>query len=247
VGEKNVDAIAVKGLSVRYHKDSVFEDIDFQIAQGEFFSLVGGNGVGKSTLIKTILNFVDAAKGSIHLFGQSHTLAQSRESVAYLPEKFIASYFLTGYEFLNYLLSLYGTKACAEQMNAMAAALDLKQSFLNRSVGEYSKGMTQKLGLAACFLSEKSLIILDEPMSGLDPKARVLVKRQLNLLKEKGRTVLFCSHVLPDVGELSDRLAVLNDGKLSFLGTVDELLQKFETKDIEAAFIQCIGASQLVA
>jgi ABC-2 type transport system ATP-binding protein len=119
--------------------------------------------------------------------------------------------------------------------------LDLDVSALERPARTYSKGMTQKLGLAACLLSGKSLQILDEPTSGLDPKARALLKRELRSLRDSGRTVFFSSHALADVQEICDRMAVLHNGRLTFAGTPAELMSKSGSANLEQAFLACIG------
>ena len=125
---------------------------------------------------------------------------------------------------------------------ARAIALDLDRGALDRPARTYSKGMTQKLGLAACLLSARELYVLDEPTGGLDPKARALFKRELRALHKGGGTVFFTSHALPDVAELCDRVAVLHDGRLLFAGTPDELMRRRGGADLEQAFLDCIAA-----
>ena len=114
---------------------------------------------------------------------------------------------------------------------------------LRLPVRAYSKGMTQKLGLAACFLSRKDLYILDEPTSGLDPRARALLKSQLRELKRQGRSVFFTSHALADVAEICDRMAVLHSGSVCFAGTPRALCEEYAGADLEQAFLRCIGST----
>ncbi len=123
----------------------------------------------------------------------------------------------------------------------MLEALDLDPAALGRPVRAYSKGMAQKLGLAACFLSGKRLLILDEPVSGLDPKARALVKRHLLRLKAAGHTLFFSTHALPDVEELCDRMAILHGGEIRFVGSPAECRERFEAETLEQAFLNCIN------
>jgi ABC-2 type transport system ATP-binding protein len=118
--------------------------------------------------------------------------------------------------------------------------LDLEISVLSRPARTYSKGMTQKLGLAACVLSGKPLQILDEPMSGLDPKARAVLKRRLRRFTAEDTTVFFTSHALADVEEICDRMAVLHAGRLRFVGTPAALKVKYRSADLEGAFLECI-------
>ena len=125
-------------------------------------------------------------------------------------------------------------------IGAMCDALDLDRRALDLPVRSFSKGMTQKLGLAACFLAARDLYVLDEPMSGLDPAARVAVKGVLRRLSREGRTLLFTSHVLADVEELCGSLAVLDAGRVRFRGTPAGLSQRYAEPDLEHAFLRCL-------
>ena len=242
------NAISVKQLKVSYRHTAILKDVSLNVSPGEFFGLVGVNGAGKSTFIKALLDFIDVDSGELTIFGVNSAATKARESLAFLPERFVAPYYLTGEEFIDYMLSLHGVpqeRGTEDKVEAMAAALDLRISSLKESVRNYSKGMTQKLGLAACFLSGKKLLVLDEPMSGLDPKARVLVKRQLLALKARGTTVFFSSHLLADVEELADRMTILHQGELPFTGTPAECIDLHQTDNLETAFIRCIDAEAL--
>jgi ABC-2 type transport system ATP-binding protein len=121
------------------------------------------------------------------------------------------------------------------------SGLDLATDELDQPARSYSKGMTLKLGLASCMLSGKELLVLDEPMTGLDPKARALFKQQLRALRASGRTVLLTSHALADIEELCDRMAILHEGRLRFTGAPSELLQAYGARDLEEAFLSCIA------
>jgi ABC-2 type transport system ATP-binding protein len=124
----------------------------------------------------------------------------------------------------------------------MLEALDLDAGALGRPVRAYSKGMTQKLGLAACFLSRRELYVLDEPMSGLDPKARACVKALLARLRGEGRTLFFTSHALADIEEICDRMVVLHQGVPYFSGAPRSLCEHYGENSTERAFLRCIGA-----
>ena len=139
------------------------------------------------------------------------------------------------------MLELYGNTSTEKQIHEMLAAIELDRDTLRDSVSKLSKGMTQKLGLASCLLSGKSLLILDEPMSGLDPKARVLFKQQLHKLKQQGITLFFSSHVLADVDELADRIAVLHNSKILYTGSTEEFKTSYGTDVLEDAYMKCIS------
>ena len=223
----------------------MLHDVSFEVASGEFFGLVGVNGAGKTTLLKCLLDFCDTDGGGIEIFGTSHRLTAARRRLAFLPERFNPPYFLTGEDFIRYVLEMQSLSYERPRAEHMLRTLDLDLAALNLPVRAYSKGMTQKLGLAACFLSGKDLYVLDEPTSGLDPKARALLKSQLRELKQKARTVFFTSHALADVAEMCDRMAVMHAGSLCFAGTPAELCRQFASDDLEQAFLRCIeGAPQ---
>ena len=155
-------------------------------------------------------------------------------------------YYLRGRDFLSFFARLRHTKFAPAKVRSACEALDLDPDALNKLVRIYSKGMAQKLGLVACLLSSKDLYVLDEPMSGLDPKARLLVKRELRRLKSEGRSVFFSTHMLSDVEELCDRMGILHGGGLQFVGTPAECLAKFGAATLEDAYLNCISATSRV-
>jgi ABC-2 type transport system ATP-binding protein len=148
---------------------------------------------------------------------------------------------LSGRDFLRCILALHGVPYDEMQAARTLDQLELPAAALGRLARTYSKGMTQKLGLAACLLSNKDILILDEPMGGLDPKAHALLKRELRGLRSAGRTVLLTSHALPDIEELCDRMAVLHEGRVRFAGTPAQLRRAFNASGLEEAFLSCIA------
>ena len=238
------DSVALRfdSLTKSYGKQLVLDEVSLEVEPGEFFGLVGVNGAGKTTCIKGLLDLCHLSSGGIESFGEPHTHTRSRRRLAYLPERFLPPYYLTGRDFLSYMAKLYATEFDDAAVKDMLATLDLDESSLEKSVREYSKGMAQKLGLAACFLSRKDLIILDEPMSGLDPKARILVKRFLQSLKSEGHTLFFSTHMLADVAELCDRMGILHEGRLRFIGAPEACCEAYEAETLEQADRNCSGA-----
>jgi ABC-2 type transport system ATP-binding protein len=237
------DAIECKQLNKSYISRPVLRDVNLTVPEGVFFGLVGMNGSGKSTMIKSILDLVTIDSGEIRLFGKSHRSVSSRSQVAYLPDRFAPPPHLKGRDFIRYMLELHATRYSFDAIHGILDALELDRVTLNDSVSSLSKGMTQKLGIASCLLSGKSLLVLDEPMSGLDPKARYLFKQQLFELKRQGVTLFYSSHVLADVDELSDQMAVLHQNKIVFNGTTDTFKAAYNEDGLEQAYMKCVNDS----
>ena len=233
---------AVEFCSVRkrYGRHEIFRDLSFSVGQGRFFALVGDNGAGKTTCIKSLLDFVGIDSGRIAVFGASHRETSAREPLAFVPERFLPPYYLTGWDFLRYAASLSGDSFDRAAAVAMCARLDFALEALGRPAREFSKGMGQKLGLCASFLRRKPLLVLDEPMDGLDPRARLLVKNHLKSLRDNGTTIFFSTHTLSDVEELCDEIGILHRGQLRFLGSLPQCREMFREPTIEAAFLRCI-------
>jgi ABC-2 type transport system ATP-binding protein len=234
-------ALSFNGVSKRFGRTPALDNFTLRVERGELFALVGGNGAGKTTLIKCLLDFCTPDSGDIAICGMRHVLTAARADLAYLPERFNPPHYLTGRDFLRYMAELHRTPYDEDRARQAFAGLDLEVSALERPARTYSKGMTQKLGLAACLLSRKSLQVLDEPTSGLDPKARALLKRELRGLRDSGRTVFFTSHALADVQEICDRMAVLHEGRLMYAGAPAALVAKFGSTSLEQAYLACIG------
>ena len=235
-------AIHIEKLCKSYVGTQVLNEIDLTVSQGEFKGLIGVNGAGKTTLIKCLLDFCSVTSGKIKIFGTPHVKKEARENLVFLPERFVPPYYLTGKDFLVYMAELHGVEYNSKKVTDLSRILDLDISALSKPVRDFSKGMAQKLGLAACLMSEKDLMVFDEPMSGLDPKARAYLKQHLIELKQAGKTVFFSTHLLADIEVLCDRIAILHEGSIRFTGTTEECTEMFQADDLEQAYLACVGA-----
>lgn len=245
-GMQTAAAIGVQGVSADYGQGPVIENISFEVGAGETFGLIGLNGAGKTTLIKIMLGLMEARAGEISIFGKTTLEAESKKKIAYLPEKFEPPSFLSGLEFVRFSLDLYGRTYDREGVLQAADRIALSRPALARRVNTYSKGMRQKTGLMGTWLTECPLLILDEPMSGLDPRARVLVKDEIVACKKRGMTVFLSSHILADMDEICDRVAVIHDGALCFVGTPAALKARAGQDYLERAFLKVIEGSTRV-
>lgn len=223
--------------------NSVLDQVSFDVKKNEICGFIGLNGMGKTTLIKIILDLLDQDEGEVEIFGVSRVLPQARKKVCYLPEKFQPSAHLKGEEFIQFVLDFYDKKINKKRARELCVNLNLDPDVLDQKVTKYSKGMTQKLGLLAVFLSRAELVILDEPMSGLDPKARIALKRELLDYKKSGKTIFFSSHILSDMDEICDSIAVLNDAKIVYHGTPEGFKNKHKQDSLDKAFLKEIGAA----
>jgi ABC-2 type transport system ATP-binding protein len=216
---------------------NVLDDVNFSVKSNQIFGFIGLNGQGKTTLIKIILDLLDQDHGEVEIFGKSRVLPEARSKLCYLPEKFQPSLHQTGFEFLNFVLSFYKTTINEVEAYKICTNLDLQYSVLHEKISKYSKGMTQKLGLLAVFLSGADLIILDEPMSGLDPLARIALKKELLDYRNKNKTIFFSSHILSDIDEICNEIAVLHQAKIRYIGDPAGFKQKHNATTLDNAFL----------
>ncbi len=233
-------ALRAQGLRKRFGRNAALAGVDLEVPAGAALGMVGANGAGKTTFIKCALDLCGFDSGSVEIFGQPSTEPRARARIAYLPERFVPPYYLLGREFLEMTLALAGAGYSRQRAEALAAELELDPAALARPVRQLSKGMMQKLGLAGCFLAERDLYVLDEPMSGLDPAGRVAVKNVLTRLSGEGRALFFTSHVLSDVEELCRGIVVLERGTVRFRGAPAELCARYAEPSLERAFLRCI-------
>jgi ABC-2 type transport system ATP-binding protein len=230
--------LVINGLSKSYREKIVLRNIDLKLKNGEIYGLVGLNAIGKTTLIKTILGLTQAKQGEVLLFGKSGH--PGKHALGYMPEQFQASTHLKGREFLQVNARLNNRDYNEQSVESLCNDLDFPLASLNQQIAQYSKGLGQKLGLISLFMNDPKLLILDEPMTGLDVTARILLKRKLLSLKESGKTIFFSSHILSDIEEICDRIGILHDGAIFFDGKVSHFLKNAKSANLEEAFLNII-------
>lgn len=237
----------ISDVAAGYGGGNVISNISLDVRAGETYGLIGLNGAGKTTLLKTILGLKDQSAGTIKVAGEIAGSAEAKKQLAFLPERFDPPWFLNAYEFIDFTLSLYGRKSSRAEVDSMALKLGLNLAFLPKRASTYSKGMRQKLGLMTTFMTGCPLLILDEPMSGLDPLARTQVKDIIVAARSQGRTTFLSSHILSDMEELCDRVAVLHGGKIMFIGKPSDLIASSGQPQLERAFLSLININAAVA
>ncbi len=220
----------VEGLGKSYALP-VLRDLNFQIHRGESVALVGANGAGKSTFIKIILGLVRSTEGSGQLFGKDFSDPESRKSVGYVPEMPAFWPELSATELLSYLGKLRHLEPSKTQIRRtqLLEVLGLKLRGV-RPMGSYSKGMLQRTAVAQALLHDPEFLILDEPMSGLDPRAQEKLRVILQNLRNKGKSLLISSHSLDDIRTLCTRVIVIEKTQVVLDGPVAEVLQKLVEK-----------------
>jgi len=237
-------AVRIAALEKRYGRVQALSSVDLEIGAGEALGLVGANGAGKTTLIKCLLDLCGRDAGTVEIFGVDAARAEARRGLAYVPERFVPPHYLRCREFIELMQRVSGGTYDPSRAADVLTSLELERDVLERPVRQLSKGMTQKLGLAACLAMPRALYVLDEPMSGLDPVARVAVKALLKKLVNARKTIFFTSHVLSDVEELCGSIAVLDRGRLRFRGAPSALCERYGERNLELAFMRCIRDDQ---
>ncbi|MFW6059722.1 MAG: ATP-binding cassette domain-containing protein [Phycisphaeraceae bacterium] len=210
--------------------------IDLEVNRGEVFGLLGPNGSGKSTTIKMILGLLHPTSGRIAVFGKHPREVSIKEEIGYLPEESYLYRFLNARETLEYYARLFhqNRRQRKQRIDMLLEMVGLDK-VAHRPVGEYSKGMQRRIGLAQALINDPQLLILDEPTTGLDPLGTRQIKDLIQELADRGKTVLLCSHLLADVEDVCDRVSIMYGGKVRQQGTVDQLLVKSGLTDIQAA------------
>jgi len=234
-------AIEISGLRKTVHVGfrrravEILKGVDLSVGPNDVFGLLGPNGAGKTTTIKVALGLMKPSGGHVRL------AVGGLQSVGYLPENPYFYDYLSGREFLGFCARLFGieTGVRHERVESLLADVGLTAA-ADTHLRKYSKGMLQRVGIAQALVNDPELVLLDEPMTGLDPIGRAEVKRIIQSLHERGKTVLFNSHILSDVGELCSHIAIMREGRVAWQGTVDEALGDAPT--LEDFFLQVVQA-----
>jgi ABC-2 type transport system ATP-binding protein len=207
-------------------KVRALNSLSLDVYRGEVFGLLGPNGSGKTTTLKLLLGLLFPTEGEIRILGQPASDVRKNERIGYLPEESYLYRFLNAEETLDFYGRLFNmTKAQRKERTEKLLDLVKISHARKRQLKEYSKGMTRRIGVAQALINDPDLVLLDEPTSGLDPQGNRDMKDLILELKAQGKTVVMCSHLLPDVQDVCDRIAILDVGELKVLGRVDELLK----------------------
>jgi len=225
--------VSVRGLTKVFKdfwnrpKARAVDGVDFEVRKGEIFGLLGPNGSGKSTTIKLLLGLLNPTKGHIEVFGHSPRHVQTKARIGYLPEESYLYRYLNSRETLDFFGNLFHLNK-ADRDNRAGQLLDMVGlgKTQTRAVGEFSKGMQRRIGLAQALINDPDLVILDEPTAGLDPIGCREVKDLIIALAKRGKTVILSSHLLSDVEDVCDRVVIYYGGKIQADGTLKELLAK---------------------
>ena len=227
----------VRGLRKVFHigffrkRVEAVKNASFSVKRGEIFGLLGPNGAGKTTTIKAVLRLIFPTEGEIEIFGHAANDREAARRIGYMPENPYIYQYLKPLEFLDLCGRLTGIPKSErrERAEAMVDQVGLRHA-VDRPIGKFSKGMMQRVGLAQALLHEPELLILDEPMSGLDPIGRKEVRDVLLEQRARGKTLLFTSHILSDVELLCDRVVIMQRGEITSEGRVHELLESSERR-----------------
>lgn len=222
-----------------FKKHRALNGVTLDVQEGEVFGFLGPNGAGKSTTINIALGFISPDGGNVFIKGLPASTPKARKFVGYLPENPNLYDQLSAIELLNFCGAASGLspKATRGRTDELLERLELT-SFKKRPVRTYSKGMKQRIGLAMAMIGDPPLLILDEPMSGLDPMGRNLVTEIILELKAAGKTIFFSSHILNDVEKLCDTIAVIHKGNILYKGKTADFIGG--TDNLETAFVSLI-------
>lgn len=240
--------ISIRHLFKSYGPKHVLKDINLQAYPGQVIGYIGPNGAGKSTTVKVLCGLLTDYEGGVTVKGfdvKNETL-EVKKRIGYVPETAELYDALTPMEFLQFSGALYGMPqdVCTDRIGRIMAAFDLSAN-LHQRMDSFSKGMRQKVLLASGILHNPDIIILDEPLSGLDANSVILVKELVRKLADEGKTIFYCSHMMDIVERVSDRIVLIDEGRIVASGTLSELQEQYGAISLEKMFAHLTGkASQ---
>lgn len=214
----------------RKRKVRALDGLSLLIDGGQIFGFLGANGAGKTTTLKLLMRLMFPTGGSARILGHDIQDVSMHQRIGYLPENPYFYDYLTAREFLDYCAQIFGYPAATRRKRAadLLARVNLDEKRWDTQLRKFSKGMLQRVGLAQSLVNDPEIVFLDEPMSGLDPVGRREVRDLISSLRDEGKTVFMCSHILSDIEVLCDRVAILKKGRLAQVGYLDELRRKTE-------------------
>ena len=238
------DAIQAVDLCKTFEKFQALKNLSFSVKKGEIFGLLGPNGAGKTTCMKIFGGILLPTSGMAFIDGvnvvEKPILAKSK--IGFLPEFPALFEHISGREFLTLMGKLRGMEkdALDKRVDYFTQILDLKEQ-MDYLIGTYSKGMRQKIAFTSAIIHEPDILILDEPTSGLDPRFGKILKDMIKDFVTQNKTILMSTHIIPVAESLCDRLAIINNGKIASIGTVEEIEDSANASDLENAFINVVG------
>jgi ABC-2 type transport system ATP-binding protein len=236
-----MNAIEVSHLKKEYtltkKRVTVVDDISFVVPEGSLFGFIGPNGAGKTSTIKMLVGLSRPTSGTVSVLGGAPDAIETHKMIGFMPESPQFYQYLTGEEFLMMVADLFDLPHKKAKVKQVLEDVDLVHG-AHKKIRTYSKGMLQRLGLAQAMINDPLLLFLDEPLDGLDPLGRAEVKRIVKALKERGKTVFINTHILQDVEEVCDHVAIIDNGVLLKTGTPKEISLGFA--NLEDAFVSII-------
>lgn len=214
-------------------KSEALRNISFNVEENEIFGYLGPNGAGKTTTLKILMGLIKQDSGNYSIMGKSIRDADVRSKIGFLPENPSFYPFLTAYETLHMICHLYKMPSAIhdDRIRTFLSLVGLEKA-MHKKAGGFSKGMLQRLGMAQAIINDPDIIILDEPLSGLDPLGRKEFKDIILLMKRRGKTVVFSSHILPDIEMIADKVCIINQGQVIGTGYIQDIIKK-ELKEID--------------
>lgn len=235
------EVVEIKNLTKDYEvgfwrkrRVRALDGLSLTVNQGEIFGFLGANGAGKTTTLKLLMTLIFPTAGTARILGHDIAEVSMHSRIGYLPENPYFYDYLTALEFLKFCGQIFGFSKSERSQRAkdLLARVKLNESKWNTQLRKFSKGMLQRVGLAQALINDPEVVFLDEPMSGLDPIGRREVRDLISALRQEGKTVFMCSHILSDIEVLCDRVAILKSGRLAQVGYLNDLRQQVAGSDL---------------